>query len=87
MCVPMVGDWEGKEVPQRVVDAAPVFRVGKGVVVLQLNSTASDHPGVHHVEVMLSSRTELAFLQLLQFLPEDQGGGYFLFSSSSHMYV
>jgi len=50
------GDWKGKDVPQRVIDAAPVFRVSKGVVVLQLNSTASDHSGVHHVEGELMLR-------------------------------
>lgn len=73
----VVGDWKGKDVPQRVIDAAPVFRVSKGVVVLQLNSTASDHSGVHHVEVILSPRPQQSWLSsnYCNSWPEDQGEG------------
>ncbi len=50
------GEWEAEAVPQRVIDAAPVFSPGKGVLVLQLNSSASDHPGVHHIEASRPDR-------------------------------
>lgn len=50
-CRGVVGEWNAASVPRRVASMASVFQRSQGVVLMQLNTTASGHRDVHHVKV------------------------------------
>lgn len=59
---PSAGEWVRESMSAEAATQMKVFEKGSGIVILQLNSSASDHEGVHNVEVLVA--TPLLFLSI-----------------------
>ncbi len=51
---PSAGEWVRESMSAEAVAQMKVFEKGSGIVILQLNASASDHEGVHNVEVRVA---------------------------------
>lgn len=48
------GEWVRSEVPAHAQAQMPVFAKPEGIILMQLNSSASGHDGVHDIQVRCS---------------------------------